>query len=80
MVESYRDLKVWQRAIEMSIALYKLTEKFPAQKFTASPVNSDALVYPLQAILPRVTGAVQEVNTSISWEWLVDQIMRSKHS
>jgi 23S rRNA-intervening sequence protein len=29
MAESYRDLKVWQRAIEMSIALYQLTEKFP---------------------------------------------------
>lgn len=29
MVESYRDLKVWQRAIEMSVALYRFTEKFP---------------------------------------------------
>jgi len=29
MTDSYRDLKVWQRAIEMSVALYKLTEKFP---------------------------------------------------
>jgi four helix bundle protein len=29
MAESYRDLKVWQRAIQMSIALYRLTEKFP---------------------------------------------------
>ena len=30
MAHSYRNLIVWQRAIEMSIALYKLTEKFPA--------------------------------------------------
>lgn len=29
MAESYRDLKVWQRAIEMSVALYRLTENFP---------------------------------------------------
>jgi four helix bundle protein len=29
MVNSYRDLKVWQRAIERSVALYGLTEKFP---------------------------------------------------
>jgi four helix bundle protein len=29
MANSYRDLKVWRRAIEMSVALYKLTEKFP---------------------------------------------------
>jgi four helix bundle protein len=29
MIESYRDLTVWQRAIEMSVALYRTTEKFP---------------------------------------------------
>jgi four helix bundle protein len=29
MTDSYRDLKVWQKAIELSVALYKLTEKFP---------------------------------------------------
>ena|ERR1017187_3785079 len=27
--ESYRDLKVWQRAIELSFSIYKLTEAFP---------------------------------------------------
>jgi four helix bundle protein len=30
MAESYRDLRVWQKAIEMTVALYKLTERFPA--------------------------------------------------
>lgn len=29
MVKSYRDLKVWQKAIDLSLAIYKLTEKFP---------------------------------------------------
>lgn len=28
-VKSYRDLVVWQRAIELSVAVYKLTEEFP---------------------------------------------------
>jgi len=28
-VKSYRDLLVWQRAIELSVAVYKLTEEFP---------------------------------------------------
>src|ERR1035441_4463536 len=27
--ESYRDLKVWQRAIELSFSIYKLTDAFP---------------------------------------------------
>ena len=32
MGESYRDLIVWQRAIEMSVALYKLTSGFPKEE------------------------------------------------
>ena len=28
--ESFKDLVVWQRAIEMSLAIYKLTSSFPA--------------------------------------------------
>lgn len=29
MIESHRELQVWQRAIELSIAIYKLTASFP---------------------------------------------------
>jgi four helix bundle protein len=29
LVESYRDLKVWQRAIEMTLAIYRVTTDFP---------------------------------------------------
>jgi four helix bundle protein len=29
MVESYRDLIVWQRAIQLSVALYRFTHEFP---------------------------------------------------
>lgn len=28
-IESYRDLIVWQKSIELVVAVYKLTEKFP---------------------------------------------------
>jgi four helix bundle protein len=31
-VESYKDLQVWQRAIQMTVALYKLTRTFPAEE------------------------------------------------
>jgi four helix bundle protein len=27
--ESFRDLKVWHRAVELSVAVYQFTEKFP---------------------------------------------------
>ena len=29
---SYRELKVWQRAIELSVAIYKLTAEFPKEE------------------------------------------------
>jgi four helix bundle protein len=31
-VESYRDLIVWQRAIEMTVAIYRLTAQFPREE------------------------------------------------
>jgi four helix bundle protein len=32
MVKSYKDLKVWQRAIELSLSLYRLTAGFPKEE------------------------------------------------
>jgi four helix bundle protein len=32
MVESYRDLKVWQRAIEMTLTIYRVTAGFPKEE------------------------------------------------
>jgi len=32
MGESYRDLIVWQRAVQLSVALYKLTASFPSEE------------------------------------------------
>ena len=32
MGESYRDLIVWRRAIQMSVAIYKLTSEFPKEE------------------------------------------------
>jgi four helix bundle protein len=32
MISSYRDLAVWQRSFELSIAVYKLTRDFPAEE------------------------------------------------
>ncbi|MGP8269277.1 MAG: four helix bundle protein [Terracidiphilus sp.] len=29
MNDSFKDLVVWQRAVEMSLAIYKLTSTFP---------------------------------------------------
>ena len=32
MAQAFEDLKVWQRAIEMSLAVYSYTEEFPSKE------------------------------------------------
>jgi four helix bundle protein len=32
MVKSYKDLTVWQRGIELSLAIYRLTARFPKEE------------------------------------------------
>ena len=32
MAEGYRDLIVWQRAVQMCVALYRLTSDFPREE------------------------------------------------
>ena len=32
MVQSFRDLQVWQRAVQLSIAIYRLTKDFPREE------------------------------------------------
>jgi four helix bundle protein len=32
MADSYRDLVVWQRSIQMSVAIYRLTQGFPKEE------------------------------------------------
>ena len=41
MGESYKDLIAWQRAVQMSVAIYRLTDKFPKQEMygLASQLN-----------------------------------------
>lgn len=32
MVQSFRDLQVWQRSIQMSVSIYRLTKDFPREE------------------------------------------------
>jgi four helix bundle protein len=32
MVRSFRDLIVWQRAMQLTVAIYRLTQKFPREE------------------------------------------------
>jgi four helix bundle protein len=32
MIQSFRDLQVWQRSIQMSVSVYRLTKEFPREE------------------------------------------------
>jgi four helix bundle protein len=32
MVQSFRDLLVWQRSIQLTVAIYRLTQGFPREE------------------------------------------------
>jgi len=37
MVQSFRDLQVWQRAVQLSIAIYRLTKELPREEIYGLP-------------------------------------------
>ena len=47
MAESFRELIVWQRAIELSLAVYKLTAQFPKEE-----------IYGLTSQMRRASGSI----------------------
>jgi len=42
MAKSYQDLSVWQRAIQLCVALYKLTSQFPKEELARSLISAIA--------------------------------------
>jgi four helix bundle protein len=48
MVQSFRDLQVWQRAIQLSVAIYSLTKDFPREELygLSSQIRRSAVSVP----------------------------------
>ena len=48
MVQSFRDLLVWQRAVQLSIAIYRLTKEFPREEIygLSSQIRRSAVSVP----------------------------------
>ena len=48
MVQSFRDLQVWQRAVQLSIAIYRLTKEFPREEIygLSSQIRRSAVSVP----------------------------------
>lgn len=65
MAKSYRELMVWQRAIELSVALYQLTRGFPGDELYGLSSQLRRAGSRRRAISLRGTGAVRRRTTGI---------------
>jgi hypothetical protein len=50
MVRSFRDLLVWQKAIQSSIAIYRLTQGFPREEIYGMTSQRGVLRFRCQVI------------------------------
>ena len=62
MIHSYKDLIVWQRAMELVTAVYELTEGFPKEELygLTSQIRRSAVSIPSNIAEGRVRGTVKE--------------------
>ncbi len=80
MGDSFRDLTVWQRAIELTLAIYKLTTAFPDSERFGLTNQLRRLRFPLPAISLKGTAVRPKGSTSSSWVTLADRFPRLKPS
>jgi four helix bundle protein len=62
MTQSYRDLIVWQRAIELVVVVYELTEKFPKEEIygLTSQMRRSAISIPSNIAEGRFRGTKKD--------------------
>jgi four helix bundle protein len=62
MIHSYKDLIVWQRAMELVTAVYELTELFPKEEMygLTSQIRRSAVSIPSNIAEGRVRGSKKE--------------------
>ena len=84
MAESYRDLAVWHRAMQLCVALYRLTAKFPPEEMNGitgqlrragvvfeTPEGEQEFVLETSSVSTPRPSAVRATQTSLSrrpWE------------
>jgi hypothetical protein len=56
MAQNFEDLLVWQKAVDLAVQIYALTERSRTTSGLGSPRSSGARRYQYQATLQRVEG------------------------
>ena len=64
MPQSFRDLLVWRKALQMTTVVYRFTQAFPAKKSTAWPPGCDVLQYQFPATSLKAMEESQKANTN----------------
>jgi hypothetical protein len=80
MVKSYRDLKVWQRAIEMTLAIYRLTTGFPKEELFGLTSQIRRSGVSVASNIARDMVAATKASTSSFSEWPVVRILKPRHN
>jgi four helix bundle protein len=68
-INSYKDLIVWQRAIELVVAIYELTENFPKEEIygLTSQIRRSAVSIPSNIAEGRFRGTKKDFSQLISY-------------
>lgn len=74
MTQSFRDLIVWQRALQLTVAIYKLTAAFPREELYGLTVQIRRAASPFHAISQRAKGEALLASSGNFWESRVAQI------
>ena len=62
MIHTYKDLQVWKKAINLALAIYKLTEHFPKQEIfgLTSQMRRSAVSVPSNIAEGKLRGSKKE--------------------
>jgi len=58
MGQSYRDLVVWRKAMDLVADIYMITQVFPKEEFLGLQVNSGGRLFQSQAISPKALNGL----------------------
>lgn len=68
MVQSYRDLVAWNKAMELVTEIYRVTHNFPKEELFGLMSHFDGQPYRSRATLPKVREDYLKENSGNSWE------------
>jgi 23S rRNA-intervening sequence protein len=62
-IRDFRDLIVWQRAMDLVVEIYAVTERFPVKERFGLTTQARSAAAPFPPLLPRAMGAEPRENT-----------------